>query len=217
MPGAVRKQLLPHLVLYAVLVLFFLYPQVSKEIVSTLSCHPVDSRSAFLAAVPTKCERCNVTEALLALQYTETYWSNDTHVPCWRGQHLFVVVLGVLGLMFFAVGLPVSLFVVLSKAKGRLQDKDVELQLGFLYASYRTRYYFWEGIVLLEKLSMVLSITLLQGVSAGMSILMAIGVVFVSASLQVSKAGRRAARGGNTPRVSALRKGRGAQLLLTAL
>jgi hypothetical protein len=132
-----------------------------------------------------------MTEAQTALQYPGLYWSNDTLVDCFRGQHLVVVVLGVLGLAFFAFSLPISLFVVLSKARRAkgLEEKDMELQLGFLYASYRRRYYFWEGVVLLEKLAMVLSITLLQGVYVGLQVLMAIAVIFVSASLQVRVCG----------------------------
>jgi hypothetical protein len=150
----------------------------------------VDDPQKFKALLPScPSSRCNMTEAQAALQYTGHYWSNDTLVDCFRGQHLVVVVLGVLGLAFFALGLPISLFVVLTKARSanRLEVKEVELQLGFLYASYRRRYYFWEGVVLLEKLAMVLSITLLQGVSVGLQVLMAIAVIFISASLQVRR------------------------------
>jgi hypothetical protein len=172
-------------------------PQVSKEIVSTLSCHPVDNPQKFMALMPESCTKpgtsCNMTDAQMALQYRERYWSNDTLVECFIGQHWVVLALGVLGLTFFALGFPIGLFVALTKARSatRLEEKDVELQLGFLYASYRRRYYFWEGVVLLEKLAMVLSITLLQGVSVGLQVLMAIAVIFVSASLQVRQRGIR--------------------------
>jgi hypothetical protein len=162
---------------------------VSKEVVSTLSCHPVDSSAALRQLVVEVCPSCNMTEALSAQRHPDSYWSNDMEVTCWSAQHQPVVVLGVLGLVFFAVGLPVGLFVVLSRARARLQEKGVELQLGFLYASYRRSYFFWEGVVLLQKLAMVLSITLLQGVSVGLQVLMAIGVIFVSASLQVREKG----------------------------
>jgi hypothetical protein len=170
-------------------------PQVSKEVVSTLSCHPVDNLQKFMALMPESCTKpntsCNMTDAQTALRETGRYWSNDTGIECAKGQHIVVLVLGVLGLVVFALGLPISLFVVLTKARRAkgLEEKDMELQLGFLYASYRKCFYFWEGVVLLEKLAMVLSITLLQGVSVGLQVLMAIGVIFVSASLQVRVCG----------------------------
>lgn len=185
-PLELRGNLLPHLVLYVVLILFFMYPQVSKEIVSTLSCHRVDNMDKFRAALPKSCNDNCIAEAVHAVQDTASYWSNDTRVTCFHGQHVAVLVLGCLGLLFFAVGLPVAVFVFVgSKYRQRLQEYVVELQLGVLYASYRRRYCWWEGVVLLEKLALVMVITLLQGLSVGLQVLMAISVVFISASLQV--------------------------------
>lgn len=184
----VRTELLPRLVLYVVLMLFFLYPQVCKELVSTLSCHPVDSKDSFMQVAPKKCDKSDLDKAMKAMRYQETYWGGDTLVTCWHGQHTWMVILGTLGLAFFAIGLPVSIYVLLKRAKKQLQQKQVELQLGFLYASYRMPCYPWESVVLLQKLAMVLSVTLLQGVSVGLQVLMAIAVVFVSALLQVSTA-----------------------------
>lgn len=61
----------------------------------------------------------------------------------------------------------------------------VRLQYGFLYDSFRRRFYFWECIILLEKLALVLSVTLLQQVSSSSQVLVAMAIVFLAFILQV--------------------------------
>lgn len=62
---------------------------------------------------------------------------------------------------------------------------QVDLKYGFLYDSYRAKFYFWESVILLEKLALVMSVTLLQRYSAPLQILVAMAVIFVATAMQV--------------------------------
>eukprot|EP00878_Enallax_costatus_P010015 GHUV01010454.1.p1 GENE.GHUV01010454.1~~GHUV01010454.1.p1 ORF type:complete len:228 (-),score=53.08 GHUV01010454.1:1784-2467(-) len=161
------------------------YPQVSKEIVSVFSSQHVDKVDDLPPEA--SCPNCNLTDATAALLWQGSYWTSDMLTRCWQGPHLLLALaLGVTGLVFFAVGLPVSWMWLLYRRRHRLTEYRVEVPFGPLYSSYRSKYYFWECVVLLEKLAVVVVITLLQGLSVSLQVLVAIAVIVVDASLQVS-------------------------------
>lgn len=62
---------------------------------------------------------------------------------------------------------------------------QVDLMYGFLYESYRPKYYFWEAIILLEKLCLAICVTLLQQHTAAVQVLLAMAVIFVASVAQV--------------------------------
>ncbi len=78
---------------------------------------------------------------------------------------------GILGILFFALGFPLGIALALYIRRRRRPDLyatglSMDLPLGFLYESFRLKYYYWESIILLEKLALVAASTLLQSFSA---------------------------------------------------
>jgi hypothetical protein len=65
----------------------------------------------------------------------------------------------------------------------------VELRFGFLYESYHIRYYYWESVVLVQKLVLILPVMLLQRKGQGLQVLLAMLVITGASILQVG-AGR---------------------------
>jgi hypothetical protein len=66
---------------------------------------------------------------------------------------------------------------------------QVELRYGFLYESYHIRYYYWESVVLVEKLVLILPVMLLQRKGQGLQVLLAMLVITGASILQVGKGG----------------------------
>jgi hypothetical protein len=67
-----------------------------------------------------------------------------------------------------------------------LHGAQVELQYGFLYESYHVRRYYWESVILLQKLVLVTAVTTLQSVGTAPQVLVVAGVLTVAMILQVS-------------------------------
>lgn len=65
-------------------------------------------------------------------------------------------------------------------------DRQVNLQYGFFYDSYDRKYYYWEFIILLEKLAMVLAITLLRRYNATLQVLASLIIIWVATVLQIT-------------------------------
>jgi len=71
-------------------------------------------------------------------------------------------------------------------ATSRHKRSKVDLRYGFFYDSYDTRFYYWESIVLVEKLLMVLAITLLQRKNATVQVLVALIIISLATIAQIS-------------------------------
>lgn len=57
--------------------------------------------------------------------------------------------------MLWAIGIPVSAFVVLHQSKDLLETERVRARYGFLYNGFRAKAYFWESTIMLRKLAIV--------------------------------------------------------------
>jgi hypothetical protein len=66
---------------------------------------------------------------------------------------------------------------------------QVELRFGVLYESYHCRYYYWECIVLVQKLVLILPVMLLQRKGQGLQVLLAMLVITGASILQVGVGG----------------------------
>ncbi len=67
-----------------------------------------------------------------------------------------------------------------------LPPKKVDLRYGFFYDSYDSKYYYWESVVLVEKLLMVLAITLLQRKNATVQVLVALIIISLATVVQIT-------------------------------
>lgn len=74
---------------------------------------------------------------------------------CYAGQHLVLtIVLGVLGVVFFSVGVPVASWLHLRRHLADIDDATdahgFRARYGFLYTDYDRPFYFWESIIMLR-------------------------------------------------------------------
>jgi hypothetical protein len=60
------------------------------------------------------------------------------------------------------------------------------MKYGFFYDSYDHRYYYWESVVLIEKLLVVMAITLLQRRNATVQVLVALIVISLATIAQIT-------------------------------
>jgi len=74
-------------------------------------------------------------------------WVDDVEMPAFSGPHLIIGILGVSGLCFWSLGVPLSIYIVCHLRRARLHDFKVKRLLGFFYAGLTQQYFWWELLV----------------------------------------------------------------------
>jgi hypothetical protein len=90
-----------------------------------------------------------------------SFWAEDMSERCYtrQGHHMaWALGLGVPLLLLFCVGLPLGLFVWLwlSRRRGKLADDRFRSQFGFLYRTWREEVCWWEAVVVLQTIVLVM-------------------------------------------------------------
>ena len=117
-------------VMTIVLMIFLIYPMLTKLLLSMLKCQPIgDGRYLFA----------------------------DVEEPCFEGRHLkYLFMLTIPQLILYVLGLPICAVVVINKNKEKLQtDKQIRLRYGLLYRGYAKDREWWEVIVCIRKIGIV--------------------------------------------------------------
>lgn len=79
------------------------------------------------------------------------YWLSDMSQPCWEGWHFWwAVTLGVAITAMLCVGVPAALFVVLYCNRSRLQLPAFRCHFGWLYRTFRSSCFWWEGLQVVQ-------------------------------------------------------------------
>lgn len=100
----------------------------------------------------------------------------DRSELCYEGKHFEMLPMALLALSAFVIGIPVLLSVILIKCvKGKSMDDNVFELFGNLYMKYQPKYYLWEIIVMMRKISTVSLVVLLTTRPSSLSV----GVLFV--------------------------------------
>ncbi|KIZ04125.1 hypothetical protein MNEG_3835 [Monoraphidium neglectum] len=177
----------PRVLMTCIMVAFFLYPQVSDAVVTILAaCTTVDNHSAVSPAyLPPRNATSPGGDALAALKAVGTYWNYDTSQMCFEGPMRVLLVMGIMWVVAFCAGFPLVMVLVLWMNRERLGEVKTDLMYGFFYDSYRHGYYFWESVLLLEKLLLSLAITVTTRYGAPAQVLAGHCVIFVALMLQV--------------------------------
>lgn len=72
---------------------------------------------------------------------------------CWSNSHLyFAGSFGVVGLIFWVIGIPLTTWNMLREVKENLSMKRVRSQYGFLFKGYKHKAYYWETVVMFRKI-----------------------------------------------------------------
>jgi hypothetical protein len=88
----------------------------------------------------------------------QTYLRRDLQIICWQGSHIaWALTVGIPFLILYALGIPlVSLFVMYRRKHKLHTDSSTVSRFGFLYLGYNKSTWYWEAIVMLRKVSMVM-------------------------------------------------------------
>eukprot|EP00966_Prymnesium_polylepis_P151708 3504894-Prymnesium_polylepis.1 len=92
------------------------------------------------------------------------YLRAQPSIVCWQGQHTTLAAVGIVGLMFYLIGVPALYFYVLFvrlKKRG-LDDKRNMALFGFLYSRFEPQYYWWEITEVAKKAVLVIASTWLE-------------------------------------------------------
>jgi hypothetical protein len=88
--------------------------------------------------------------------------SKELETKCYKGKHLyFVVFLVIPSIILWGLGIPIYAIGKLLSKKKYLHKREVREELGYLYNGYIEKAFFWEPVILVRKMVMVLIATLL--------------------------------------------------------
>jgi len=84
------------------------------------------------------------------------YWTADTSVQCFEGNHIALLWISIGILVFLTIGFPsFSLLMLVKYLKSSLlEEHRVFETVGFLYRAFDRRYAFWESFVMFRKASL---------------------------------------------------------------
>lgn len=122
---------------------FLFLPTWSHSVLSLFACVPLDVPASFPYAA----------------EAVGSFWAQDMTQTCYEGYHrAWALGLGVPLLVLLCFVLPAGLLLFLwsSRRHGRLDDGNFRQQYGFLYACWRTEVCWYEVVVILQTLVLVM-------------------------------------------------------------
>ncbi|GAX73318.1 hypothetical protein CEUSTIGMA_g772.t1 [Chlamydomonas eustigma] len=154
-------------------IIFFSYPGVTNTLLSFFNCPTVDDASAGLPYV----------DYLMA---PGRYWASDYNLQCFTGYHnLLALYIGIPGVIFFSLGVPAFSAYFLYKNQHRLREKGFIRSYGFIYGDYRDECFYWESVVMLRKLLIILVVVFLVTYGNVMQVVVALGIIIVAMVVQM--------------------------------
>lgn len=107
------------------------------------------------------CALVDTNEALRPLPSPHAgYWLvQDVTQRCYAGRHLvYVSSLGAVGVLCYCVAVPVATFAITARLSAQqLHDRNVITRFGFLFFGYRKPFAWWESVVMLRKILVVVA------------------------------------------------------------
>eukprot|EP00210_Caulerpa_lentillifera_P006659 g6362.t1 len=84
---------------------------------------------------------------------TTPYWAVDTSIKCYGKNHIGLVTIGALVLVFVSLSFPLASAGVIIKNKSRTSDREGWMfeTMGFLYRTFKENLMFWETVVMFRK------------------------------------------------------------------
>lgn len=135
--GTARKRCKSYFIICVVVVLFYLWTPVTSAILHLFVCVEIDPQTP------------NSPFHGLFLQ-------QDTSEMCWQNRHLGYLLGGALvGAIIVVLGIPVCSGLYLWANRHRLTDPTLNLRLGFLYYGYKKDACYYESVIMIRKLALV--------------------------------------------------------------
>ncbi|KAG2491143.1 hypothetical protein HYH03_010585 [Edaphochlamys debaryana] len=128
--------------------LFVLFPSWANAGFSIFACYIVDQMPV----------QAGPLDGLKFAQATAPngYWTRNMQQACYEGSHAsYYVPLGVVFLLVFCASPPIVNFVLLWRARDRLDEHHTKQVYGFMYSRYRPQFFWWDSVLMCETLALV--------------------------------------------------------------
>eukprot|EP00898_Chlorokybus_atmophyticus_P002095 jgi/Chlat1/2887/Chrsp2S04653 len=153
----------PRFALSVIAVQFFLWPAVTTRIVTLFSCRNVNTAGSY------------VPESAVG-----SFWERAMNQRCYEGVHMaMVAIVGIPGAIIFCVGIPLVTFIILYRKRKFLYMQATAKYYGFLYAGYKRKFFYWECVVCLQKLALILVRVFMSQLGTDYQILVSLGLTWV--------------------------------------
>ncbi|CDW84862.1 UNKNOWN [Stylonychia lemnae] len=81
----------------------------------------------------------------------------DLEIICWEQEHLFFTnFFSIPAVIVWGAGIPLFAYLILLKDRFKLENLDVRQKYGFLYRGYRTKYFYWEIVIMYRKIIIII-------------------------------------------------------------
>ena len=143
----VGSLLLQKLPLMCIVTFFFAYPFLVRVSLGMFACVQLDIASNPNDPYP----------QFAVANASQGYWVHAMHQACFEGWHLpWALGLGLPCVLLFCVATPLALLIGLTVNKAKLQRADVKAHFGFLYRPYVEKRRWWEGLMTVQTMLLVL-------------------------------------------------------------
>ncbi|MEW5314319.1 MAG: hypothetical protein WDW38_005827 [Sanguina aurantia] len=172
-----HSYMVPRMIITTLSIIFYCYDDLSDSFVKTFSCPALDP-----------------TEEVAYVGFMRApggYWASDMELKCLQGPHAWLALgVGLPGICLICIGWPlITALRWVGYNRNCLMDIDFEERYGFLYADYKPSYFYWDSIVMLRKLAMVVIVVFMNnGPKDGLTtyeVPVALGVIIFTTSIQV--------------------------------
>jgi hypothetical protein len=124
----------------------------------------------------------NTEQGYAAGQEADTFTTSDS--LC----RYFAMVVGIPAAMLWCLGVPSLFCYVLHRERNRLHTESVIASLGFLYSGYHPKLCFWEISIMMRKLAIVATTSLVSNTQQSfIRLFLCLGIIWVSLLLQVRR------------------------------
>ena len=81
---------------------------------------------------------------------------NDLEVMCYKGEHIFWALgVGVPSIVVWGMGIPLFALILLIKERKIIESRATREKLGFLFRGYKTRFFYWEIVIMFRKIVLI--------------------------------------------------------------
>ena len=156
--------LLKKVILSAIVVFYINYISLSKTFINILNC--IEVHDSTVVEIDT------VTD----------YWAMDTGIVCYEGSHAALTsLLGWPFLIIFTLGFPlVVAYLIVKNVSEDFKEGWIYETSGFLYRSYRSRYVFWESVIMLRKALLAVVVVFSYPLCAGLQQILSVLVLILA-------------------------------------
>eukprot|EP00210_Caulerpa_lentillifera_P003173 g3032.t1 len=172
-------------IMVTIVVIFYSYIDVTSEFMRSINCIKVDEDSETNQTFET-----NENTTFYALATGRRFWAEDTDLRCFKGNHTATGVFGILGMIFFSLGVIVFFPIWILRNKVSVEGKTrvnadscFIARYGYIYQGYdckRDLAIIWETVVFIRKAMIAAVVVFAFQLGANLQAILALGVLILA-------------------------------------